>query len=193
MNTEKFSRVLSELSSKKTRSFLDSKKALSSSKHLEPSKVVNHVLYDGIKTITSCHLSDEQFTNFLNDRLTADFQDKILPLITGKKSLDSTMYSLDSTKVDLNKRIKKIFNEYVNPEDFQVYKDAIRKISIKDSLGRSTSHRIYFYKNRDSGEYVIFLIDPLHLVIPDAYTKSHKVYQKNVNNRLCISNIVNHK
>ena len=79
MNTEKFSRVLSEQSSKKTRSFLDSTKALSSSKHLEPSKGVNHVLYDGIKTITSCQLSDEQFTNFLNDRLTADFQDKILP------------------------------------------------------------------------------------------------------------------
>ncbi len=50
--------------------------------------------------------------------------------------------------------------------------------------------QMYLYKNIEKNEYLIFLIDPLHLAIPSEETLNDKVYINNRSNTICISDII---
>lgn len=73
--------------------------------------------------------------------------------------------------------------------DFKNHKEDFIKFTVLDYFDQPTQYRIFLYKDLAKNEYIIFLIDPLHLVIPDKVTRDANTYSRNKNNTICISTL----
>lgn len=189
MNTEKFFKAFNKSNNNKrdklkSNNVLKSNNNISSSKFLTPSADSNYRLYN-TNTTKSIKLH-HRFTNFLNKNQISDYKTRILPFLNDLKQLSYTK-NAQILSVYLNKDIRDIFLKYIQPSDFNRFKSDFKKYNILNAFGLPTAYRIFFYKDIDRNEYVIFLIDPHHLVIPDKMTKEQNTYQKNENNNICIS------
>lgn len=190
MNTEKFSKALNKSKNNKkdklkSNNILKSNNNISSSKFLTPSAVSNYRFYS-TDTTKSIKLHQNKFTNFLNENQIGDYKTRILPFLNDLKQLSYTK-NAQMLSVCLNKDIREIFLGYIQLSDLNKFESDFKKYNILDAFGLPTAYRIFFYKDIDQNEYVIFLIDPHHLVIPDKMTKEQNTYQKNENNNICIS------
>lgn len=190
MNTEKFSKALNKSKNNKkdklkSNNVLKSNNNISSSKFLTPSAVSNYRFYS-TDTTKSIKLPQNRFTNFLNENQIGDYKTRILPFLNDLKQLSYTK-NAQMLSVCLNKDIREIFLGYIQLSDLNKFELDFKKYNILDAFGLPTAYRIFFYKDIDRNEYVIFLIDPHHLVIPDKMTKEQNTYQKNENNNICIS------
>lgn len=190
MNTEKFSKALNKSKNNKkdklkSNNVLKSNNNISSSKFLTPSAVSNYRFYS-TDTTKSIKLPQNRFTNFLNENQIGDYKTKILPFLNDLKQLSYTK-NAQILSVYLNKDIREIFLRYIQQSDIDKFELDFKKYNILDAFELPTAYRIFFYKDIDRNEYVIFLIDPHHLVIPDKMTKEQNTYKKNENNNICIS------
>lgn len=190
MNTEKFFKALNKSKNTKkdklkSNNVLKSNNNISSSKFLTPSADSNYKFYS-TDTTKSIKLHQNRFTNFLNDNQIGDYETRILPFLNDLKQLSYTR-NAQILSVDLNKDIREIFLRYIQQSDFNKFESDFKKYNILDAFGLSTTYRIFFYKDIERNEYIIFLIDPHHLVIPDKMTKEQNTYKKNENNSICIS------
>lgn len=190
MNTEKFFKAFNKSNNNKgdklkSNNALNSNNSVSSSNYLTATTESVYRLYSK-DTLRSIKLPNNKFTNFLNKTQIGEYKIKVVPLINNLKKLSSEnkarMYS-----INLTNDIEDILNNYLNQPDFDKFKNEFKKYNILDSLEQITKYRIFFYKDIIKNEYVIFLIDPHHLVIPDKLTKKQQTYQKNINNNICIS------
>lgn len=190
MNTEKFSKALNKSKNNKkdklkSNNVLKSNNNISSSKFLTPSAVSNYRFYS-TDTTKSIKLPQNRFTNFLNENQIGDYKTRILPFLNDLKQLSYTK-NAQILSVYLNKDIREIFLRYIQQSDIDKFELDFKKYNILDAFELPTAYRIFFYKDIDRNEYVIFLIDPHHLVIPDKMTKEQNTYKKNENNNICIS------
>ena len=190
MNTEKFSKALNKSKNNKkdklkSNNVLKSNNNISSSKFLTPSAVSNYRFYS-TDTTKSIKLPQNRFTNFLNENQIGDYKTRILPFLNDLKQLSYTK-NAQILSVYLNKDIREIFLRYIQQSDIDKFELDFKKYNILDAFELPTAYRIFFYKDIDRNEYVIFLIDPHHLVIPDKMTKKQNTYKKNENNNICIS------
>lgn len=193
MNTEKFFKALNKSKNNKkdklkSNNVLKSNNNISSSKFLTPSADSKYRLYN-TDTTKSIKLHQNRFTNFLNKNQIGDYNTRILPFLNDLKQLSYTK-NAQMLSVYLNKDTKdisEIFLNYIQQSDFNKFKSDFKKYNIIDAFGLSTAYRIFFYKDIERNEYIIFLIDPHHLVIPDKMTKEQNTYKKNENNNICIS------
>lgn len=190
MNTEKFSKALNKSKNNKkdklkSNNVLKSNNNISSSKFLTPSAVSNYRFYS-TDTTKSIKLPQNRFTNFLNENQIGDYKTRILPFLNDLKQLSYTK-NAQILSVYLNKDIREIFLRYIQQSDIDKFELDFKKYNILDAFELPTAFRIFFYKDIDRNEYVIFLIDPHHLVIPDKMTKEQNTYKKNENNNICIS------
>ena len=190
MNTEKFFKAFNKSNNNKrdklkSNNVLKSNNNISSSKFLTPSADSNYRLYN-TDTTKSIKLHKNKFTNFLNENQIGDYKTRILPFLNDLRQLSYTE-NAQILSVYLNIDIHEIFLNYIQQSDFNKFKSDFKKYNILDAFGLPTAYRIFFYKDIDRNEYVIFLIDPHHLVIPDKMTKKRNTYKKNENNNICIS------
>jgi conserved hypothetical protein len=190
MNTEKFSKALNKSKNNKkdklkSNNVLKSNNNISSSEFLTPSAVSNYRFYS-TDTTKSIKLPQNRFTNFLNENQISDYKTRILPFLNDLKQLSYTK-NAQILSVYLNKDIREIFLRYIQQSDIDKFELDFKKYNILDAFELPTAYRIFFYKDIDRNEYVIFLIDPHHLVIPDKMTKEQNTYKKNENNNICIS------
>ena len=188
MSTKNYSKIWDKSSSeKKYDDKLASNTLLDSNKILETDNKAEIKFYsdDSKKSFLE---KEDQFTNFLNKNQVEDFKFRMLEFLTKPNSLyNSTSHW---HKVDKNKRLKHLFSLKLSVEDITKHLDDIHKVHIVDNFGTMTAYRIYLYKNIEKNEYLIFLIDPLHLAIPSEETLNDKVYINNRGNTICISDII---
>ena len=169
----------------KSNNVLKSNNNISSSKFLTPSADSNYRFYS-TDTTKSIKLPQNRFTNFLNENQIGDYKTRILPFLNDLKQLSYTK-NAQILSVYLNKDIREIFLRYIQQSDIDKFELDFKKYNILDAFELPTAYRIFFYKDIDRNEYIIFLIDPHHLVIPDKMTKKQNTYKKNENNNICIS------
>ena len=80
-------------------------------------------------------------------------------------------------------RLERIFKLYLTRE-FSLTN--INKIKLRtNELDKSTSFRIFVILEGD--KYLVFLLDPLHLVVTDKRTREKKVFKNNKGNGTCMS------
>ncbi|WP_449159482.1 hypothetical protein [Streptococcus sp.] len=157
---------------------------------LKPEKTREFELYsnDVIKSKHSKYKSypEDQFTNFLNEDVVQNFVNNINLFWPDLKKLndhgmDETDYfSLPETA---QLRLERIFKLYLTRE-FSLTN--INKIKLRtNELDKSTSFRIFVILEGD--KYLVFLLDPLHLVVTDKRTREKKVFKNNKGNGTCMS------
>lgn len=195
MNTKQFSAVWGNNSTKKgtknNNNVLKSNQALrintiSSSTPLNASTSSNFTFYNP-QTLTSKKCHNEGFTNFLNTRELNNYKSRMFPILDDPNKMATENFRVYSVTID--SRIEKIILQYMARIDFENHKNDFLKFSVLDYFGNVTKHRIFLYKDLTRGEYIIFLVDPLHLVIPDKSTKDANIYNKNKSNNICISTL----
>lgn len=194
MSTKKFSKAFNVTNNKdKGYEKLKSKESLKGNYFRKSSDKLNPITKSSFRfyndnTNKSQHLKDCEFTNFLNDNQVSDYKFRVVPFFNNFSEViknNARIYSLD-----FNKRIENIFLNYLESQDFHTIKDDIRKVNLLNSLNNSTQYRIFLYKEIEKNEYVVILIDPLHLVIPDKITRDNNIYKSNINNSICISSLL---
>lgn len=154
------------------------------SQYLEPTTKRSFELMNE-DTLKSRHnISDfpeDEFTNFLNKKLEPEFIHNVYEYAKDWNKLDEGTIDEDTGE---NDRLERIFNLYLE-EDWTF--DKIAKCRIRSSqLDDSTALRVYLIMEKDA--YKIFLIDPLHLVIPSRWQRANKTFERNKANGLCMSN-----
>lgn len=103
-----------------------------------------------------------------------------------------------------NNRIADIIKLSIPDFDVKdVEKGEVRKVSLTDSFGCKTGVRVYFLLDPVSSTYQIIVIDLFHLVIPSQHKDKkgnrkgkekmlNETFNKNKNNKECISNFFNY-
>ncbi len=195
MSTKKFSKVWgnssTQTSAKKFNKALKSSRALrsnkiSSSTALTASTTSNFSFYS-TQTLTSKKCHEEEFTNFLNEDELSNYKLRMYPILDDPSKM--AFANFREYSVTLDSRIKKIMLEYMTDVDFENHKDDFIKFSVLDYFGQVTQYRIFLYKDLAKNKYIVFLVDPLHLVIPDKVTKDANTYNRNESNTICISTL----
>lgn len=158
---------------------------------LQPEKTREFELYSS-DVIMSKHSKykvypEDQFTNFLKEDVVQNFVNNINLFWPDLKKLndhdmDETDYfSLPQTA---QYRLERIFKLYLTRE-FSL--SNINKIKLRtNELDKSTSFRVFVILEGD--KYLVFLLDPLHLVITDRRTRENEVFNANKGNGKCMSN-----
>lgn len=129
---------------------------------------------------------EDQFTNFLKKDVVQNFVNNIELFWPDLKKL--TDYDMDETDYfSLDKkaqlRLERIFKLYLTRE-FSLTN--INKIKLRtNELDKSTSFRVFVILEGE--KYLVFLLDPLHLVITDRRTRLDNVFIKNRGNGICMS------
>ncbi|MBU0279296.1 MULTISPECIES: hypothetical protein [unclassified Gemella] len=196
MNTEKFSKAFNIMENKKnnikSNSSLKSSNSIKSSKFLQVTEESDYQIYEE-NTLKSFNIKNSEFTNFLNRHQISDYKEKVSNLFDNLVQLNNEnkaiLLSVDlkDIKPDIYKKTKEIMLKFISEDDFLKFEDMFLKYNILDKLKMSTPYRIFLYKDFNKNKYIIFLIDPHHLVITDKKTRKNKVYKNNINNDICIS------
>ena len=148
---------------------------------LDPTKKKSFQLYndDVRKSQRALNLS---FTNFLDKSSAKEFEEHIHQYVGSWDKLHEQDIELGMDNVD---RLRGIFNLYLN-SDYHV--DQVAKILLMIRRPpRSTPLRIYVWLHESV--YYVFLIDPLHLVIPSRVQREGNIFQKSKGNGYCMSRV----
>ncbi|GEK88872.1 hypothetical protein SAMN04488100_10513 [Alkalibacterium putridalgicola] len=164
---------------------LDSKESVldQKSQYLEPTtkrsfELMNEDTLKSKRNITD--FPEDEFTNFLNKKLEPEFIHNVYEYARDWNKLDEGTIDADTGE---NERLERIFNLYLK-EDWSF--DDIAKCRIRSNqLNDSTALRVYLIMEEKS--YKVFLIDPLHLVIPSQWQRRNNTFKKNKGNGLCMS------
>lgn len=129
---------------------------------------------------------EDRFTNFLNRDNIQNFKDNIGLFWPDLQKLNNHFF--DESDYFLlpqreQERLERIFKLYLD-KPFSL--ENINKIKLRTyGLNKSTPFRVFVILEDD--KYLIFLLDPLHLVVPDTITRDNQVYEKNKGNGTCMS------
>lgn len=156
-------------------------------KKIEPKEQIGIEFYDE-KVKISRRNKDHKFLNHLNRTLIPENEAIVLKFKNDLKALHS-FFEIDPEERNLDKRLREIFSLYVDADDLDKLKGNIYKARIKDEVGMSTGFRIFIFKDFAEEKYKIFLLDPLHLVIPSRVQYRENTYINNRGNGVCISSL----
>lgn len=145
-------------------------------------RVFNNETYTSKRSLKE--FKSDKFTNFLSKKQVSEFKGNIYKYVKNWDLLRKEKLDQD---FDEDERLKRIFQLYLNEEDYDFH--SISKVRIKTLLTQSTGLRIYIILKDNM--YQVFLIDPLHLVIPSKYQAKNNVYETNKGNGMCMSTIIN--
>ena len=129
---------------------------------------------------------EDQFTNFLNRDIVQNFKYNIDLFWPDLQKLNNHFF--DESDYFLlpqreQERLERIFKLYLTRE-FSLTN--INKIKLRtNELDKSTSFRVFVILEGE--KYLVFLLDPLHLVITDRRTRLDNVFIKNRGNGICMS------
>lgn len=157
------------------------------SNYLEPETIKKFDWYsDNVKKSqkSSKVFSNDEFTNYLNQSSKNEFYNNFYDYAKNLNKLKK--YGLDPD-LEITERLERIFALYLDTNDID--KTKIAKIRVETQTEGSTSLRIYILMNSEA--YKVFLIDPLHLVIPSKRQIREQTYLRNKGNGLCISREIN--
>lgn len=137
-----------------------------------------------------------KFTNFLPKKATTEV---IIRLYDLRKN-PNIVRELDMEPVTFSdKRIEKIIRLFIDDfEQEDLEDEQVAKVTMKDTLGKTSPVRVYFIFNHKLRVYEIILIDLYHLVIPSKHPNKkgklmskervlEKNYRTNEYNNVCIS------
>lgn len=157
---------------------------------LEPKESKNFKLYSE-KVKMSKHSA---YKNYPEDRFTIFLSSANLSAFKVNKSLfwpdlqNLNLHELDESdysqlNIHQQERLERIFKLYL---DSPFSLSNIRKIKLRTKeLNRPTSFRVFVIL--EANEYLVFLFDPLHLVITDEKTREDNVFEINKGNGICMS------
>lgn len=152
--------------------------------YIEPDKEKSFKLYNEDVKISK-KLYEHEFTNFLTKNQLSNLKDLFRPYIDDLDKLRECQLDEDRNG-SFDIRLKEIFNLYLNKDNFSY--NQINKIRIEtDYFSHATSLRLFIFVEKD--HYKLFLIDPLHLVIPSKVQKDKKTFKTNKGNSCCMSEI----
>ena len=191
MSIKKLSNLLDSNLIQGEKTSIDSENSLESDPlKLKSDKLREFELYSS-EVIKSKHSKyriypEDQFTNFLNEDVVQNFVNNINLFWPDLKKLndhamDETDYSSLSETAQL--RLERIFKLYLTRE-FSLKN--INKVKLRtNELNKSTSFRIFVLLEEE--KYLVFLLDPLHLVVTDRRTRENGVFTANKGNGTCMS------
>lgn len=162
-------------------------KSIFETKSLEPKEKLDIEYYNEAVKVSQ-RKKEHKFLNHLNGRLLPSNKDIVFKFKDDLQALHR-YFDIDPEEGNLNKRLEEIFSLYVSASDLQKLKGNIYKVRMKTEVGTSTGFRIFIFKDFTENKYKIFLIDPLHLVIPSAVQRRENTYDLNKGNSLCISRL----
>lgn len=191
MNTKTYSKLLD---SNQKQNIKNKKTALEpnsfESDPFKPKKTRNFELYSDqvieSKRSNNKIYPEDQFTNFLNRDTVQNFKYNIDLFWPDLQKLNNHFF--DESDYFLlpqreQKRLERIFKLYLTRE-FSLTN--INKIKLRtNELDKSTSFRVFVILEGE--KYLVFLLDPLHLVITDRRTRLDNVFIKNRGNGICMS------
>lgn len=141
-------------------------------------------LWDAGKTINSQHIKESEFTNFLRKR--SELHPYIYDYYQDLNQLNKCVDVQEMSESGFNERVDRIFRAYLGEVNYSVQE--ITKLKIKTTTGKTTPLRIFVIL-RDS-VYKVFLIDPLHLVIPSKLQFDENTYHNHKGCGLCMSRVL---
>lgn len=154
-------------------------------KSMQPKEKGEIVFYnEGVKF--SKRLKKHQFLNHLGPRTLTSGKDTIYKFKDNLQELHN-YFDFDTDETSIDNRLREIFSLYVDENDFENLDRNICKARIKTAVGQSTGFRIFLYKDSKENKYKIFLLDPLHLVIPSRVQRTEKTYENNKGNGTCFN------
>lgn len=191
MSIEKFSEILNSTNKRKSRDDKLSSDFLykDSFTSLETKDKTDILLFSE-DTKISIRDKDLNFLNYLSNEKIEEFKKYVGRKIDNPELLYNSVES-EISNVDRNDRAYEIFRLVLKEKYSDVFGKFI-KIRIKTSLNVTTAYRLFaFYDDNTYKKLCIFLIDPLHLVLPDKRTKEDNVYKNCIGkNDICMSTIL---
>lgn len=158
-------------------------------KSIEPKEKGEIVFYDeGVKF--SKRLNEREFLNHLGPKNLTESKDTILKFKDNLQDLHH-YFDFDTDETSIDGRLKEIFSLYVKEDDLENLDKNVCKARIKTAVGQSTGFRIFLYLDSAENKYKIFLLDPLHLVIPSRVQRAEKTYENNKGNGMCFNRFFN--
>lgn len=161
---------------KKTTARLDPQKVLGVEDHKDI--VIN------VHSFYSFHYEKSEFINFLNKNIENEFENYFYDF--SSNSFKVNTYSYKDEADNIRNNLREILDDRYNFTDEEI-SFMIKTRWIFD--GQTTPLRLFFNLN-ENDKYELILIDPLHLAITSTIQREEKTYNKNVDNKVCISKVV---
>lgn len=139
-----------------------------------------------VKSSRRC--KEHEFLNHLNGKLLMSNQ-VIIDKFKDDLSYLHEYFDITPEDTRINKRLRDIFSLYISLSDLEKLDRNIYKARIKDEAGAPTGFRIFIFKDFETNQFKIFLLDPLHLVITSHIQRKEKTYINNRGNSMCLSEL----